>query len=146
MASKLLLRWGGNGQPLQEETAGPEVHPTSTAHHAVRKPKDGAGMTPATGREVHSTSTTPHTARQPKNGTGMMSDTSEPPTEEHSAGDTPMMSGTPVALPKECPAARMVRSGPCQPEAAAETGRPETSQEYAHRMCIRKNGFCYFCL
>ena len=101
MVSKPLLRWGGDGRPLREETAEPEAHSTSTeahststAHHAVRKP---------------------HTVDQPKDGAGRMSGTSGKPTKEPST-------------------TRVPRSKPQRQVAAAETGRPETSQEYACRV------------
>ena len=127
--SKPLLRWGGDGRPLRGETAEPEVHPTSTkahststeahststAHRAVRKPKNGAGITPANGREAHSILTTPHAVDQPKDGAGRMSGTSGKPTMEPSAAKAP-------------------HSKSQQQIAAAETGRPETSQEYARHM------------
>ena len=96
VVSKPLLRWGGDGQPLREETAEPEAHSTSTAHRAVRKPKDGA-------------------VNQPIDGAGGMP-------------------GKSMTLAKEPPAARALHSKPQQQIAAAETGRPETSQEYAHRI------------
>ena len=92
----LCVSFSGCLAHQREETAGPEVHSTSTTQRAVRKPKDGA-------------------VKQPIDGTGGMP-------------------GKSMTLAKELPATRALRSKPQRQLAAAETGRPEASQEYARRV------------